>query len=192
MIKIMNRTGIDFSKHIVEITNQKGLLVHHFRIPGKYINSIKFINTNGIMCVTGDFGNWMFCREFHPSKEGHVSDDYWHEKLRISSCQNASVFDSEATEEYLKEGIKSSLEEYGYTDDKLLLAKEYYEECLSYVSYSEFEYTAFAYQNIPSFMDAEEVPFIKDIKHHLKIVFDGFDEICRRMKEDDSSFVLMD
>ena len=37
--------------------------------------------------VTGDVGNWMFCREFHPSSKGHVSDYYWVEKLQMSSSQ---------------------------------------------------------------------------------------------------------
>ena len=68
------RTEVDFSKHVVEITKQEGLFVCYIRVPGTITNSVKFINTNDIMAVTGDFGNWIFCREFHPSATGGVSD----------------------------------------------------------------------------------------------------------------------
>lgn len=55
---------MDFSKHLVKITRYPGVLIHDFRIPDKYTTAITFINTRGIMAVTGDFGNWIFTRNF--------------------------------------------------------------------------------------------------------------------------------
>jgi hypothetical protein len=70
-----SRTNFDFSEHELIITKSDGLLVHTLK--HKDYNKMyrfDFINTNGIMAVTGDYGNWMFCREFHPSPDGGVSD----------------------------------------------------------------------------------------------------------------------
>lgn len=178
------RTSIDLSKHVITVTEQENLLVHHFKIPNTYMNSVKFINTNGIMAVTGDFGNWIFCREFHPSAEGMVSDHYWLEKLQIASSQVGDEFDSKSTREEIELGLKSQLEEYGYYGDELEKMKEYYNDLLDYVDYSEWEYTAYAYSNMPSFLDAESVPFVKDTKTWLKIIFDCFDEMCNRIKKE--------
>jgi hypothetical protein len=175
------RTGVDFSKHEVIVTEQPGLLVHYLRQPNTIHNCIKYINTNGIMAVTGDFGNWIFCREFHPSKEGGVSDGYWKEKLGIASTQKASDYSSKLTEQRIKEAINGGMEKYGYKGDKLKAVKYFLTECLDHVE-NEHEYVAYAYQNHPGFMDTEEIPFQKETKPWLLSVFDGFDEICRRIK----------
>jgi hypothetical protein len=133
------------------------------------------------MAVTGDFGNWIFCREFHPSKEGGVSDGYWKEKLGIASTQKASDYSSKLTEQRIKEAINGGMEKYGYKGDKLKAVKYFLTECLDHVE-NEHEYVAYAYQNHPGFMDTEEIPFQKETKPWLLSVFDGFDEICRRIK----------
>ena len=175
------RTSIDLSKHVITVTKQENLLVHDFKIPNTYKNSVKFINTNGILAVTGDFGNWIFCREFHPSEKGSVSDHYWLEKLHIGSSQVGTVFDSKSTKEEIELGLEYQIEEYGYYGDELEKMKEYYSDLLDYVDYSEWEYTAYAYNNKPSFLDTESVPFVKDTKTWLKIIFDCFDEMCNRI-----------
>jgi len=178
-----NRTNVDFSKHELIVTNQDGLLVHHLKHPEySQMYSVKFINTNGIMAVTGDYGNWIFCREFHPSDDGYVSDYYWIEKLTIASSQSGLDFDNEKTKKSIEEGINGGLEEYGYNGDELDLMIEYYNELLDYVDLSRFEYTSFAYNNYPGFTDSECVPFIESPKIWLKIIFDAFEEICDRIK----------
>ncbi len=68
------RTNLDFTKHELLITNQEGLLIHHLKVPNTVIYNVKFINTNGVMVVTGDLGHWIFCREFHPAPDEFVSD----------------------------------------------------------------------------------------------------------------------
>ena len=183
------RTGIDFSKHELNVYENKTddktrILVHHLELPNSVMNNIRFVNTNGIMFVTGDFGNWMFCREFHPSAEGHVSDGYWHEKLGVLSSQEGREFDSEGTKEEIERGLSSGLVEYGYEGDRLEQMKEYYDGLLNYVECSEWEYEAYAYNNFPSFEDTECVPNVKKTKNWLAIIFDGFDEICSRLKEE--------
>jgi len=99
---LKKRTALDFSKHEIIVVKENGLLIHHLKIPKQWTNNIKFINTNNILAVTGDFGNWIFCREFHPSKDGYVSDGYWHEKLNIASTQDGKEIDWPALQKEIK------------------------------------------------------------------------------------------
>ena len=176
------RTGIDFSKHEVHVTNIDGLLVHYIKKPGTINDSIKYINTNGILAVTGDYGNWIFCREFHPNaKAGGVSDGYWEEKLCIASTQEPKEFDPESTEKELKRLLSKGLKEYGYTGEMLKKMQAYCRECLQYVGDDHWAYKKVAYDECPSDYDA--VVYKQKTKYWLLAVFDGFDEICRRMKD---------
>lgn len=170
------RTGIEFEKHELTIIRQEGLLVHHLKKPDSYLDSIKYINTNGIMAVTGDYSNWIFCREFHPTADGGVSDSYWREKLKIGSCQEPSKFDAERTEEEIKEMLNDA--EHNWSEE----VKDYLSELLR-ITDDELEYTYYAYRQRPSGWDAESVPFVKSVDYHFLAILDGFDEICRRMKE---------
>jgi hypothetical protein len=176
------RTGIDFSKHEVRIKQADGFLEHYLRKPNTVTDAIRYINTGGILAVTGDYGNWIFCREFHPSQEGYVESSYWTEKLRIASTQEPYEFDYETTESRIKEQLNGGLEEYGWEGEKLEEMKEYMQECLDNLSDGEQAYVAYAYQNYPSFTDHECVVHVKKLKYWLTVVYDGFDEICRRLK----------
>lgn len=170
------RTDIDFSKHTLTVTKAPGCMVHDFGRPGSSYNRVKFINIAGIMAVTGDFGNWIFCREFHPSADGRVSDEYWCEKLRIASTQTSHEYDEDGTH-------KKILHELATEEDLTPEEKEYLEECARLTD-SEFGYDAFAYQeNVGRYEDGEYVPKVIRVKPWLQIIFDGFEEICHRMKE---------
>ena len=181
------RTEFDFSEHELIVNNSGELLVHtlkHKEYSKMY--RFDFINTNGIMVVTGDYGNWMFCREFHPSADGMVSDYYWCEKIKISSTQEPFEFDHDATEKLILEGINGGLETDGFTGDSLETMIEFYEDVLLYnVNESEERYMINAYDNMPSFCDGESIPHITKIKYWLLCVFDAFEEICRRLKEEE-------
>jgi hypothetical protein len=181
-----SRTNFDFSEHELIITKSDGLLVHTLK--HKDYNKMyrfDFINTNGIMAVTGDYGNWMFCREFHPSPDGGVSDYYWCEKIKIASTQEPFEFDHEATEKEIRDAINGGLAEDGYTDEKLEEMLDWYENTLLYnVDEHEHFYMSEAYQNIPSHLDAESIPHHTKIKYWLLCVFDAFEEICYRLKEE--------
>ncbi len=100
------RTNINWNKYEVVKIELGGVLIHRIAKPDTRQCSVVFINTEGILAVTGDYGNWIFCREFHPSKDGFVSDSYWVEKLKIPSTQKPTDFDPEGTEKEIKERLK--------------------------------------------------------------------------------------
>jgi len=179
------RTGVEFENHELLTAKQDGLLIYELKKPNSLMGRIRFVNIEGAMVVIGDYGHWMFCREFHPSPTGHVDDGYWREKLEMYSTQKAREYDSEATYKELEDGINGGLEEYGYMDDDLDVMKEYYKNCQMY-SETEWEYIAFAHgDDKPNFIDHDQVPFVERTKQWLMIVYDGFDEICRRIKDNE-------
>ena len=183
---IGKRTKIDFSEHEVLVTKTNEVLIHYLKKPNTVMDSIKYINCGGILAVTGDYGNWIFCREFHPSEDGYVSDGYWHDKLKMSSTQDATEFDGKATKKAILEKLNEYKEENSdnLEDEKVQESIEYYEDCMNRCDEHELDYTYFAYREQPSGMDYDDVILIKDYKVRLKIIFDGFDEICRRLKEE--------
>lgn len=182
------RTKVDFSKHeIIETHFQNehhSLDVWDMKAPdSEYYHRVKFINSCGVLTITGDFGRWSFCREFHPSKDGGVSDGYWNEKLSILSKQEYAHFDSEGTKKELKKLVRSGLKDYGYTGEKLKEAKEWFKSLIEVVD-DEYEYIYEAYRGYerPSFIDHEDIPFVKTQYIWLSIVYDAFEELCKRMK----------
>ena len=168
------RSNCNFDTHELIITKNECCSVYQLKKPKTILDSIKFINTNGILAVTGDYGNWIFCREFHPSEDGFVSDGYWLEKLEIASSQDGREFSSELS----KKQILDCLEEEGITEEE----KEWYESLLENID-DEFEYKNIAYNDKPLDIDWECIPYRKVTKYWLEVIFDGFDEICKRIKE---------
>lgn len=185
------RTGIDFSEHELIITKNDNVLIHHLKKPNTIMDNVKFINIEGVLLVTGDYSRWSFCREFHPSADGRVSDYYWCEKLSIGSSQTYSDYSSEDTYERLKESLTEYIEDRKEEDSDFDEQTEdddtinYYKECMSKTD-DELEYTAYAYREYPDGFDCESVIFMKKIKPQLQVVFDAFEEICRRMKEEEN------
>jgi hypothetical protein len=178
------RTGVEFEKHELIVCSERGLLIHHLKKPDTICGNIKFVNIEGALIVLGDYGHWMFCRQFHPTEDGYVSDGYWLEKCDMEGQE----FDPEETQKEIEAGINGGLAEIGYEGNELKQAIEYYKSCLNYLD-TEWEYVAFAHgSNKPSFIDHSDVPFVKKTKQWLRIVFDGFDEICRRIKEGNLAF----
>lgn len=173
---IGRRSKLNFKDHNLIVTKEGETLVHYLRKPNTVCDSIKFINTNGIMAVTGDYGNWIFCREFHPSPTGYASDGYWREKLKISSCQEPSKFDPDETEKEIKKRLKEEDCPAEYT--------EYYNDLLNHIEDGEINYMYHAYYDAPRNMDAEYIPHVKSVNHWFLCILDGFDEICRRLAID--------
>ncbi len=183
------RTKIDFSKHKHRIDIYKNemndeIRIDHFQINDSYMEYIQFINTKQVLTVTGDFGNWVFCRPFIPSEKGSVDDSYWLEKLQISSGQEFNKLDVKANQTQIEHLIKKDLEDYGYEDEELKEAKSWFKELLE-KSDDELEYLHYAFKdyNIPRFLDRGLIPTYKEIPTRLLIIFDAFDEICKRIKE---------
>ena len=180
------RTQVDYSKHEVLVTENEHILIHHLKKPGTGIESVKFINTQGILAVTGDFGNWIFCREFHPSEKSAVSDGYWCEKLQIASSQEPEEFGVEATKKEIIEKLKDRDSGYGKPEREYL--KGLYRQLES--ENNEHWYITHAYENLPRDWDYESIPLVKRHKFWLKAIFDAFDEICSRMPAEKQEEVL--
>lgn len=183
------RTTWDFSEytHTFEIFkshNNNDIRIDHLRKGNSNIGYVRFVNDDYGLSIYGDFGNWIFNRPFIPSKDGYVSEMYWLEKLRISSTQQPSKYSADETRKEIEELIKTGLEEYGHSGDKLNQLKEWYYELLNYVD-DEIEYTYHAYRDYSSpENDNENIPFSKELSYQLQIIFDAFDEICNRLNDD--------
>lgn len=109
----------------------------------------------------------------------------YREKIKIASTQEPFEFDIDTTENEINEMLNGGLEESGYDDDDLETLRDYYEGLLDKLHEGEFYYEAYAYGEMPYIMDTESVPNCKKIKYWLLCVFDAFEEICRRLKEDE-------
>lgn len=177
------RTNLEFEDHELIVTQEGNTMVHYLKKPNTRIDSIKFINSNGIMAVTGDYGNWIFCREFHPTeKDNAVSDSYWEEKLRIASSQRPYEYDEEATIENIGRITREKNDEKELTEDE----REYLKSLIEAAQEGdEHTYNRFAYENgVGRFSDYESIPTARTkTKYWLKVIFDAFEEVCRRMKE---------
>lgn len=184
----MKRTNVDFSKHILYETHYTNPVTGHnldvweLKVPNTMWYRVIFINSCNTLTIDGDYGRFSFCREFHPSKDGYVSDGYWLEKMRNSNCLIYDEYDSEATEKELKELIKTGLEEYGYEGEELKDKKKQLKNLLTYVDDKiEYEYHAFrGYIDL----DYDMIPYCKQQNIQLDICFDAFDYICQKMKDD--------
>lgn len=171
------RTSIDFSRHQLKVTQQDGVLIHEFKRPDTINCALTFINCRGIMSVTGDFGNWIFCREFHPSARNNdlVSDGYWDEKLQTRSKQEAEKYDADTTTELLKDFRFTFSDYFGREMDEE--ESDWVEQLENNVD-DETDYTHLAYREKPYNIDYEYVPFGKKHYYWLDAVYDGFDAIC--------------
>jgi hypothetical protein len=175
------RTDVDFSKHKLKITQLDDVLIHEFKRPDTINCMLVFINTRGVMTVTGDFGNWVFCREFHPAPDNAVSRSYWDEKLEIASVQKAHKYDPEETLKEIKNFKDEFQNNYG---------REMNEEELDWVENlessvdDEHEYIYVAYRENPSHIYYENIPFGYKRHFWLDAVYDGFNAMCEALKAD--------
>ncbi len=178
-VTLSKRANLDFSKHEVTEIKSDELLIHHIAIPNTRMNSVRFINTNGILAVTGDFGNWVFCREFHPDADTQVSDGYWDQKLKNASAQKSHDYCSESTLQSIEDFCETFEEDYGrvMTEDE-----RDWVELLRLRVDDEISYSIIAYNDTPEAIHYEDVPFVIKRKVWLDCVYDAFDEICNRMR----------
>lgn len=179
------RTEIDFSRHELKVTDLDGVLIHRFKRPDTRNCMIVFINTCGVMTVTGDFGNWVFCREFHPSpnNDSGVSSGYWDEKLEIASVQKSHQYDSDETLRLIEEFEKSFEDNYGRGMNEE--ESDWIADLKNNVD-DEHEYTYLAYRQMPNDIDYESVPFGKKRHFWLNAIYDGFDAVCELLKQKES------
>lgn len=169
---IGRRTKIDFSNHEVIITQFNGISIHTLKKIGTNQDIIIYLNACNVLSITGDYGNWIFCREFHPSPNGRVDSGYWDQKLEIASVQKAKAFDSDLT---LSE-IERVRKEYNSPDVLKWLDK------LKCNVDDEFDYKTIAYREIPNEVDYLDIPYGKKRHYWLDAVYDGFEALCTKLK----------
>ncbi len=169
-------TTINWSKHKLKITTNKNVLIHDLKIHNSMQDRVTFINSMGICAVTGDYGNWIFCREFHPSKEGYVSRAYWSEKLKIGSTQQSGAFDSDFAISKIDAYLND--EEYEWEEEE----KEYLENLKNSAEDGEYAYNAAA-MDYPGNFDSEMIPTGLKRRYWLSAVYDAFNEICTRTRK---------
>lgn len=170
---------IDWSKHELLIEDSEEKKIWRLKRPGTCVFQVNFINTEGRLLVTGDYRDWLFCREFHPSPDGHVSFGYWMEKLRTSMGHMDWDLDWDA--------IQKEIDEFPsrYTDDDLTVPEEVTDWLRDLETHMDdkLDYEYCAFREKPSQIDYEDVPYCRKVPIQLDIVFDAFNEICRRLKE---------
>ena len=176
---LVRRTQVDFKNHVHTVMEHKfddskygTVRIDDFKRPDSSTCSIKFINAGGILAVTGDYGNWIFCREFHPSADGYVLDHYWYEELRTLSCQEAEEFDEKVAVSQINEYLN---EHDDLSDEEV----EFWERLIDSCG-SEYEFIA-EVMDRPSCVEAEAIPRGKRPNFGIEAIFDAFDEICMQI-----------
>ena len=172
----MPRTDMDFSKHKLSIAISETLAIHDLAIPDTILHRIRFINTCGHLIVDGDYGTWIFCREFRPSIGGSVSTSYWCEKLEADSTQSAMIYDSDVAVKEVKE-LAAKEKEYGCNIEDVF---SWLDDLEAAASGSEYEYIA-TVMDYPDGIETEDIPDGRIVNPRLQIIFDAFEEICRRL-----------
>ncbi len=177
---------VDWSKHRFTETkypldDKTNLFIYQLKIPDTSHGMVKFVNFDGVCTVMGDYGNWVFNREFHPKAKSYQAFHYFKEKLEIASCQKVGVYDSEETCNDLLKELARYCEEYKIdpenTEDEYV---EYLKSCIE-VSEDELDYTYTAYRTYPSNMDSESVIFRKKPLVWFSIIYEAFHEMCGRL-----------
>lgn len=176
------RSRIDFSSHELIIQENELIKIHWLKKPNTIVNNVKFINCQGSLIVKGDFGNWIFCREFIPTAtKEKVSDRYWDEKLKSHSTQKSDVWD----ESYIIEAIDAiilELDEMGYEGNELEEATTFFNSAKTYTD-NEIDFVAYCRENHPTFLDTDIIPDGKVRHNWLNVIYDAFEEICRRLSD---------
>lgn len=182
------RTQVDWSTHTHRrevFKNQQGqeIIVDHLqkgKSPDEYIC---FINDFRGLTVRGDYSDWVFCRNFIPHPDNKtITEHYWIEKLQIANTSmEFKSLDFEATQKALEKEFEW-VDKGEYTQEEWEKIEEWKEEIIGTLeSGDEVEYLYMAYRlSNPLDWDGEYFPYYKKVPIHLEVVFDAFEEICRR------------
>lgn len=177
---------IDFSKHIHTTKIYKSedwneIREDRFWVWWSLVEWMVFINHNYWMNVVWDFWCWSFCRRFIPSETEEVWISYFAEKAYIANhSQWIEIFDSDELEKQIKEKIED-FEEQWYEWEELKQIKEYYNDLLK--SEDELDYNCIIRENdMPESLDFEDILEWKVYSSHFIIIYQAFNEMCRRLK----------
>lgn len=171
------RIDMDWSDHVLKIEEHgEFATVHRLKKPNTGWEMVEFINIKGHgLLVCGDFGDWKFSRCFYPSKDGCVSEQYWIEKLHIANPrQDVFSFSQEALDVDIYQ-LTEYAKEVGRHDE----TKEYIDILKESVCRAD---VVSSWYHCPDWMEPEDYPEGVKTCKRLEIIFDAFDEVCRRMK----------
>ena len=173
----------DWSKHelvIKKYTSEEDdeITEYILKKPDTCMEMVVFCNHSGNLSVTGDYGNWIFDRAFYPKKDLKVSDSYWCEKLIRNSCQSFE-FDLEANLYAYAEEEKQMREENPEIFDKN--SPDYDEDLVEFYEEIQKCDDEIEYWNCIADHLIDEPNDYKMISEQLLIIFDAFEEICRRI-----------
>lgn len=188
---IGRRTKTDFSKHTHTckklVDDDTTAQIDSLQVGDSLHGAVHFVNTPFGMSVYGDYGNWVFNRRFIPNNKGEsVSDHYWIEKLQLNA-QGLEFweYDKELNKEHLEE-LKEEIPSYGLSEDSEEEAMEWVDDLLWHLEDEDWvSYTNIVYHETPPCMQGENLPIYKAIPIRLQVVFDAFEEICNRLKNED-------
>lgn len=205
---------VDWSKHELrkEILGDPTVNSHsvfELKVPNTRMNQVTFINAEGVCAVTGDYGNWIFCRTFNPETNCYMEPSYMAEKARIASNQSTHQFDYKGTIQEIKDKITEILIEGGaltVEDDNHL--PEYTEpraeqfehlcnadiehikwlvDCIEYAEHNnEQEYIQQASDSIPNHLCTDSIIVCREIQYWFRVVNEAWNEIrdrCAKQKE---------
>lgn len=179
------RTQKDFSKYNLLCIEEENRMVWKFFKKDEEDNplfqgSFNFINTEGKLIITGDYGNWIFDRSFNPNVELSVSDGYWVKKLEQHSEQKGKVWCGDASLESIKSFLEQRLDwgTLNEEEDEWLKDLEQAAE-----ENDELGYNYICYRQTPSSIEADEAPIGYKLNPHLAYCFDAFEAICKMLEE---------
>ena len=177
----MKRTTIDFSKHEYIKREDKYTKIYELKLPDTITHRVVFINSMNRLTVTGDFGNWVFCRQFLPNAKGSSCHEYWAEKARINSVQDPYIFDINALNEEIEYQMNALRGDEDFIDD------DDYEEEMNFWKGmldidDEYELISYIYSNEVG-VEAECLPTGKKLHPWFEVILDAFDEMCKRERD---------
>ena len=172
------RTNIDFGNHELMIIESKEVTIYKFKKPETNIHSVTLVNHDGVMAVKGDFGNYIFNREFHPCANTQgIGENYYIEKLECHSVQKGTEFDPDSTVRLLNERLA---EIYQIESEEI----DYLKKCVKEAEDKhQLSYDAYAYLNMPSGYDNEYVIRESKLNSFIPALFDAMECMCEYLRE---------
>jgi hypothetical protein len=156
-------------------------VIYDFKKPDSIEHRVIVINAYGVCSVTGDFGKWIFEKEFHLSGNcTKINDGYI---LQNSPrTQELYEWDGELVRKEIEETIQQS---YDIESDEMSDEENEYWSGLINATY-DCEYTYIAKcMNRPSCIESENIPKSRQkLNPYLLAIFDAFEEICGRTKDE--------
>jgi len=176
---------INFSKHDYVKEQDSVASVYTLKLPNdKYTYRVNFINCLGVCTVTGDFGNWVFNREYYPDAKhiGMGGIEYMIEKL--GQFCNPYYYDDDLIIGYFERMIKEYREELKTCDeeekDGLQNKIKFLQGIPNHGRFLDIE--KYLYDSVYNFTEDSWKP----VHPYLYTIEEAFREMCRREKINDN------